>query len=208
MVSAATKKASTRDRYGVYLRNSILAALAFHFLLFYFFPAFEFKSYVLPETAEFELVMPDIIEVPPPPKEIAQPQPTILPSDNGVSADDIDIAPNVFPSLRDVPVLQERPVERSPDFYVFDEAPELMTYVKPIYPELAMSAGIEGTVLLRVLVGEDGKVLSVDVLRSDVTPAMEEAAMIAARLFRFKPARQSTVPVKAYMAVPVEFRLR
>jgi protein TonB len=208
MVSAATKTVSTRSRYGVYLRNSILATLALHFLLFYFFPAFEFKPYELPEMEEFELVIPDIIEVPPPPEEITQPQPEIIPSDDGVSADDIDIAPNVFPEFKDIPKLRDPQVEHSQSFYVFEEAPELITSVKPIYPELAMNAGIEGTVMLRVLVGEDGKVLSVDVLRSDVTPAMEEAAMVAARQFRFKPARQRTVPVRAYMAVPVEFRLR
>jgi TonB family protein len=207
MVFAALNSIRVRSRYGVYLRNSLLAALAIHFLLFYFFPPFEIKPYVLPVTAEFELVVPDNIEIPPPPKEIVQPTPMIVPSDDGISADDIDIAPNVFIE-EEVPVLEIPQLERSRVFHVFDEAPELLSYVSPVYPELAMNAGIEGTAMLRVLVDEDGKVLSVDVIQSDVTPAMEEAAMVAARQFVFRPATQGTMPVKAYMAVPVTFRLR
>ena len=208
MITATARSLDLKKRYAAYIRNSIVAAIVIHALLFYFFPKFEFRPYTLSDSAEFELVVPDIIDVPPPPREVAQPRPDIVPSDDGVPVDDVDIAPNVFVGFDEVPPLAGPLIETSPVFHVFDEAPQLLTYVKPAYPELAMSAGIEGTVLLRVLVGEDGKVLSVDVLRSDVTPAMEAAAMTAARRFRFRPAKQGTIPVKAHMAVPVEFRLR
>jgi TonB family protein len=40
-----------------------------------------------------------------------------------------------------------------------------------------------------------------------VTPAMEKAAMEAAKQFLFKPAKQRTVPVKARMAIPIRFKL-
>ena len=80
-------------------------------------------------------------------------------------------------------------------------------YAAPTYPALARQAGIEGTVLLRVIVGTDGKVESASVIQSDVTPAMEKAAIAAARKFIFKPARQRTVPVRASMAVPIRFKL-
>ena len=83
----------------------------------------------------------------------------------------------------------------------------LIKYVSPRYPDLARQAGIEGTVLLRVLVGKDGKVVSANVLQSDVTPMMEKAAVAAAKQFRFKPAKQRTVPVKATMMVPIRFKL-
>jgi len=61
--------------------------------------------------------------------------------------------------------------------------------------------------LLRVVVGVDGKVESASVIQSDCTPAMEKAAIAAARQFLFKPAKQRTVPVRASMAVPIRFKL-
>jgi protein TonB len=58
-----------------------------------------------------------------------------------------------------------------------------------------------------VLVSEKGTVINVAVLHSDVTPAMDNAAISAVRKFRFKPARQRMKPVKAYMAIPIVFKL-
>ena len=209
MTSMTTASVRFRSRYGVYLRHSLLAALAIHFLLFYFCPAFDIKPYALPETEEFEVVVPEKIEIPPPPAEISQPQPEIVISPVGSSTPDIDDIPqNVFNRIEEIPLLQVPRPEQARDFHVFDEAPELLTFVGPVYPELAREAGIEGTVMLRVLVDADGKVLSADVIRSDVTPAMEAAAMAAARRFVFRPAKQGTNPVSAYMAVPVTFKLR
>ncbi|HVO77048.1 MAG TPA: energy transducer TonB [Candidatus Bathyarchaeia archaeon] len=99
------------------------------------------------------------------------------------------------------------PPEQAQEFYAFDEAPVLLRAVNPAYPDLARQAGIEGTVLLNVLVDENGKVLEVSVIQSDVTSAMEKAAEEAAMHFFFKPAKQRTVPVRAHVAVPIRFKL-
>ncbi len=99
------------------------------------------------------------------------------------------------------------PADQAQEFYAFDEAPVLIRFVNPVYPDLARQAGIEGTVELEVLVGVDGKVVEVSVLRSDVTTAMEKAAEQAAMQFLFKPAKQRTVPVEARIAVPIRFKL-
>ena len=69
-------------------------------------------------------------------------------------------------------------------------------------------AGIEGTVVIEVTVGGEGKVEAVRVLHSDVTPAMEQAALVAAFKCRFRPARQRNIPVRARVAMPFGFRLR
>jgi len=73
--------------------------------------------------------------------------------------------------------------------------------------QLAREAGIEGTVAVSVLVSEEGKVLSASVLSSDVTPAMEKAALEAAKKCRFRPAKQRTVAVKAHVMIPFQFQL-
>jgi periplasmic protein TonB len=99
------------------------------------------------------------------------------------------------------------PADQAQEFYAFDEAPVLIRFVNPVYPDLARQAGIEGTVLLDVLVGDDGKVIEATVAQSDVTTAMEKAAEQAAMQFLFKPAKQRTVPVEAHIAVPIRFKL-
>ena len=97
--------------------------------------------------------------------------------------------------------------EQAQEFMAFDEAPVLLRAQNPQYPDLARQAGIEGTVLLDVLVDEEGKVLEVSVIQSDVTSAMEKSAEEAAKHFLFKPAKQRTVPVRAHVAVPIRFKL-
>jgi protein TonB len=99
------------------------------------------------------------------------------------------------------------PPEQAQEFYAFDEPPVLLRSQNPVYPELARQAGIEGTVLLNVLVTEDGKVADVSVMQSDVTSAMEKAAEDAVMHFIFKPAKQRTVPVAAHIAVPIRFKI-
>ena len=92
-------------------------------------------------------------------------------------------------------------------FLAFDEPPSLSFYEPPKYPSLARDAGIEGTVAIKVLVSEEGKVIDAVVLSSDVTPAMEKAALAAAWKCRFRPAKQRTVPVRAHVMIPFQFQL-
>lgn len=208
MVSAAIRNIRINRKYSKHLLNSFLATLMIHFLIFYFFPPFEFRPYVLSEMESFELVMPDAMEIPPPPEEVVQPRPMIIASGEGKDVSEIDVPPNIFNNLNEVPLLQDSKGIWDQGFYAFDEIPFLKKYVNPIYPELARQAGIEGTVLILVLIGEDGKVLSVSVIRSDVTPAMERAAVSAAKQFEFEPAKQGTISVRAKMTIPITFKLR
>lgn len=92
------------------------------------------------------------------------------------------------------------------DFVYYDEAPAVVTQVMPVYPDLAREAGVDGTVLLRVLVGKDGRVKDVHVDRSIVL--LDEAAVAAARQWVFTPALSNGHPVMVWVAVPVRFSLR
>ena len=156
----------------------------------------------------FEAIeLPEQFELPPPPKEISAPAVPIEAAEGEEVDEEADIAPTSFERIEDVPPPPPPPSEQAGEFYAFDEPPVLIKYVSPKYPDLARQAGIEGVVLLNVLVGDDGKVLAVNVLQSDVTPAMDKAAIEAAKQYLFKPAKQRTVPVKARMAIPIRFKL-
>lgn len=200
-----TANAAFKSKYGKYVRNAVGWAVLIHFLVFALSPEWTFKPYRLKEE-KFEVVdVPDNIEIPPPPKEVAPPQVPVEAAE-GEEADE-DIAPTTFDSFEDMPPPPPPSGGSGDVFLAFDEPPVMVDFVSPSYPPLAREAGIEGTVAVRVLVNEEGKVISADILSSDVTPSMEKAALEAARKCRFRPAKQRTVPVKAHVMIPFNFQL-
>jgi protein TonB len=203
----AVENARFKKGYNRYLRNSFFAALVIHFLMFYFAPPFEFKPYVLREEYFEAIELPEQFDIPPPPKEVAQPAIPMEAEEGEEVDEEADIAPTSFDDVESLPPPPPPPSERAQEFYAFDEPPMLIKSVSPRYPDLARQAGIEGTVLIEVLVNEEGKIDQARVIQSDVTPAMEKAALEAAKKFLFKPAKQRTVPVPARMAIPIRFKL-
>ncbi len=63
--------------------------------------------------------------------------------------------------------------------------PTKITDVRPIYPNEARAAGIQGVVILEVRIEADGRVGQARILRS--IPALDEAAIDAVRQWQFQP---------------------
>jgi protein TonB len=78
---------------------------------------------------------------------------------------------------------------------------------KPKYPDTARRDGKEGRVLLRVLVNEEGRSVSVEVNRSSGIEALDQAAVEAIKHWRFAPARVGEKPVDSWVRIPIDFRL-
>lgn len=78
----------------------------------------------------------------------------------------------------------------------------------PAYPLAAQRRGVEGHVVLRVLVGTDGGVLSIEVEESSGAQALDDAAVAAVRGWTFEPAREDGRAVESIVRVPFAFRLR
>ncbi len=90
--------------------------------------------------------------------------------------------------------------------YVYrDDEPVLVKAVAPKYPDLARSSGIEGKVVLNVLVGTNGKVEKVEVQQG--VPVLNDAAIEAVKQYLFKPALANNKPVAVWVAVPISFKL-
>ena len=81
-----------------------------------------------------------------------------------------------------------------------------ITKVNPVYPELARSAGVDGTVILRVLIGPNGVPRDARVVRS--IEMLSQAALEAVRQWRFPLPKKNGVSVMAWTTVPVHFSLR
>lgn len=88
-----------------------------------------------------------------------------------------------------------------------DTAPELVTFVAAEYPPRALREGVEGAVVLELLVSEQGAVDSVSVVQG-LDPDLDQAAMAAARGFVFAPARVEGVAVPVYVHFAYEFSVR
>ncbi len=91
------------------------------------------------------------------------------------------------------------------DYVYVEELPEAVTRVRPVYPDLAREAGVDGTVMVQALVGKDGKVKDVRVVKS--IPMLDENAKSAVRQWVFKPALSNNKPVAVWVGVPVKFSL-
>jgi TonB family protein len=76
----------------------------------------------------------------------------------------------------------------------------------PAYPDAARAAGIEGEVILRVLVDKTGSVSSVETLSGNAVLA--RAATSAVEQWRYEPMIVSNRPVRIVTTVSLAFRLR
>ena len=78
----------------------------------------------------------------------------------------------------------------------------------PPYPLVARRLGVEGVVLLEVVVAPDGRPAEVRVLRSSgFAPLDDSAAATVRQRWRFLPARRGGTAVQSRVTVPIRFRL-
>jgi TonB family protein len=111
-------------------------------------------------------------------------------------------------SKKQQPVPIQSKTFESPDWkFAFDEAPVLVYFAPPKYPEAAKKSGREGEVKIKLTVDKEGRVVNVELFESNATEAMDQAALEAAKKCRFKPAKKKGVPVQAHVMVPFHFRL-
>jgi len=77
----------------------------------------------------------------------------------------------------------------------------------PIYPKVARDRGIEGKILLEVVVKEDGNALNVKLLSSSGSSLLDESAIEAVKNWQFIPAKKFGKFVQAKVIVPIEFKI-
>lgn len=75
----------------------------------------------------------------------------------------------------------------------------------PEYPARSLRRGESGEVMIRALVGTDGRPRQVEVARSSSHRALDRAAVQAVRRWRFEPATRQGQPVTQVVHVPVLF---
>ncbi len=96
------------------------------------------------------------------------------------------------------------PPEEEPPPLVKD--PVLLEFVQAPYPPAAQAEGVQGSVLLAIEIDETGAARTVEVIRS-AGYGFDEAAVEAAKLFRFSPAEDASGPVPVIIEFEYGFLL-
>jgi TonB family protein len=87
-----------------------------------------------------------------------------------------------------------------------EKMPEIVNFVKASYSPEVMKQGIQGTVLLELLISDSGKVDSAKVV-TGLHPQLDKAALDASRAFRFTPAIAGGVPVPVLIQYEYRFSI-
>ena len=132
------------------------------------------------------------------------PKPQPMPDQDVIVPDGTDYVPptlaNPMPDIG--PALPTNPDPLQSTRLEYASAPA------PAYPREALLNGIQGTVVLKVLVDVDGKPLSVEIERSSGNRRLDDAARRQVlRKWMFRPAIRDGRAVQVYGIVPVNFTL-
>ncbi len=154
---------------------------------------------------------------PPPPNDT--PPPEAKPSDPPPVVVGLTLRSTTTAGSFDAPVgntLAGKPPDKAADpstvkpspvpLYELDSQPTVIGEVRIPYPEEARSRGIEGTVVLSVLVDETGRVRAVKVV-SGPGGGLDQAAARAVERIRFRPAVRKGQPVAAQITYRYTFLL-
>ena len=195
-------------KYPVVIRITGLIGVGLVIMNFLMFPRFQ-------NTMEFEDVDQIIIEnidIPqtqqidntPPPARPSIP----VPSDDEDIADDLTLDELDFDDFSNMDAPPPPPSGPKVAFIPYDLAPRAKSAIKPIYPEIAQEAGIEGVVVVQAFIDERGRVKETLILKGVPNTGLDEAAMEAIRRTKFHPAEQRERPVAVWISIPVNFRLK
>ncbi|SMD10044.1 energy transducer TonB [Sporomusa malonica] len=88
--------------------------------------------------------------------------------------------------------------------------PGILSRREPAYPEPARQAGIEGTVVLRIEILENGRAGQVSIYKSSGSGLLDAAAVAAVQHWRFVPAKMQGTgqSIACQTTMPVVFKLK
>ncbi|HUW50563.1 MAG TPA: TonB family protein [Sulfuricella sp.] len=118
-------------------------------------------------------------------------------------------SPVAEPPASSLPML-EMPLLEDPTWYPakqLDVHPVALNPIKPVYPEKGVELGVDGKVVLLLLIDESGMVKDASVVEADPEGIFEESALAAFRNARFAPAQKNGRAVKSRVLIRVSYEL-
>ncbi|MDD4968537.1 MAG: TonB family protein [Paludibacter sp.] len=103
--------------------------------------------------------------------------------------------------------IQYSPIDEMPEFPGGEKA--LMNYISINlkYPVKMQKKGIQGKSILKFVVGKDGSITKIEIIRSATSVLDDEAIRVVKSLPKWKPGMLDGEPVSVYYTLPVNFKL-
>ena len=87
------------------------------------------------------------------------------------------------------------------------QAANLIRKVTPLYPSTAKFDRVEGTVIMKAVIGKDGSILSLEQVNKLVDSRLAEAALDAVKQWQYKPTLLNGEPIEVVTEIEVNFTL-
>lgn len=88
-----------------------------------------------------------------------------------------------------------------------DTKPKVIRQMPVTYPSLAKRNGVEGRVVIRVLIGTKGKADKMEVVESEPEGIFDENAMKSLKYWQFRPGIKNGELVSTWVSIPLSFKL-
>ena len=195
-------------KYPITIRLATLGSVSLLIFTFLIYPRYlgilELEDVELQEILIENIPQTQQIERPPPP---ARPSVPVESEDEDI-ADDLTIEETDLDNFEAWDAPPPPPEGPRVKFIPYDDPPQPLSDIRPVYPEIAQEAGIEGTVVVQVFIDKKGRVQDTVILKGIPNTGLDEAAISAIRKTRFRPAKQRERPVGVWISIPVNFRLK
>ena len=195
-------------QYPITVRLAILSGIILVTILFLVFPRFlatvEFEKIKQIEIESIDIPQTEQIDNTPPPARPSIP----VPSDDEDIAEDLTLDELDFDDFSNLDAPPPPPSGPKVKFIPYDDPPVAITPIRPVYPDIAQEAGIEGVVVVQAFIDKKGRVKETLILKGVPNTGLDEAAMEAIRKTRFRPAKQRERSVGVWISIPVNFRLK
>lgn len=88
-----------------------------------------------------------------------------------------------------------------------DTKPKIIRMGNLSYPSLAKRSGVEGKVIVNVLIGINGKAEKMEIVESNPEGVFEDAALKSLKYWQFRPGIKDGELVPTWVLIPVTFKL-
>jgi len=197
-----------KKRYEIVVRLTALVGIGLVIANFLIFPRFgnkvEFESVDQVIIENIDIPQTQQIDNTPPPARPSIP----VPSDDEDIAEDLTLDELDFDDFSNLDAPPPPPSGPKVVFIPYDDPPVAMSPIRPVYPEIAQEAGIEGVVIVQAFIDEKGRVKETLILKGVPNTGLDEAAMEAIKKTRFRPAKQRERAVGVWISIPVNFKLK
>lgn len=207
-----------KDRFSSILWSSMIVATGIHFAAFAYWPEIEAEDFSFSAEELTAIELPPEIDVPPPPRAIARPATPVIATTE--VSEEITIAPTTFAENPvealpppPAPTAQDTDISERPTFTPFTVAPSILNRDEIVhaliraYPPLLRETGIGGITTVYFFIDEHGVVQSTRIHETSGYPALDEAALQVAGMYRFSPALNRDARVPVWVTFPVVFRV-